>query len=432
MLDESTSSFSCASDPRPGPLALAPYEPKKVDAEPWIRLGNHGSADIPRNRFDYAVELRQHQQYKEWTTSQIKQSMLGDAESQYKVARRWVIDQWQRWGIWNREWPEDGPGSGERWGNGLPACLLAMELTWEIEHILTIQQPVDVSRICDTKAPQNPDTPPLNWSWQFVAALAANQLFERHSKDGFPATKIELPSVVFRQDLKALSVNLPEPVQKLMATVENWDDLALPSELQPEGQNIFGDPISRAHREARTLQAGGARNSGHEERRGLFGTAHRQVIELQDGDARESYNEEGRDLSVTKYRESSPSKNGIFLTDSGRVFFGISGQEADDDEIESAIGNLEWVANGRTLADLENADNWVPNRRPLADLGNADDEEAVRTSGRQIEEEQKAEIAEIAASIRAIRGPRRRDLHRKPGEKTVRLTQGGRIKKAYK
>ncbi|OAA48970.1 circumsporozoite protein [Beauveria brongniartii RCEF 3172] len=190
--------------------------------------------------------------------------MFGDTESQNKVARKWVVGQWQRWGIWNRDWPEDGPGSQERWGNGLPACLLAMELAWEIEHVVTIRQPVDVSKICDTKAPQSPGSPPLNWSWDLVATLAAERLLNRHREDGFPSSKIELPSVVFHQDLKSLSVNLPEPVQKLVATVEKWDDLSLPPGTQTERRDIFGDPIGM-YTKASTLEADGARDSDNED-----------------------------------------------------------------------------------------------------------------------------------------------------------------------
>ncbi|KAF1739480.1 hypothetical protein CRV24_001415 [Beauveria bassiana] len=472
MLNESNKPFTFSKGPQPDPPSRPPYLSNYVAAGPGIKLNNHGSADTPRNRFDYSVELRQYQQKQEWLASQIEQSMFGDTESQTKVARKWVVDQWQRWGIWNREWPEDGPRPEEPWGNGHPACLLAMELTWEIEHIVTIRQPVDVSKICNTKAPHGSDTPPLNWSWEVVAALAAERLFSRHSQNGFPSTKIEMPSVAFRRDLKDLSGNLSEPVQKLVATVKDWDGLSLSVGTQIERRVRFGDPIGTTHTKPSTLEAGEARKSDNPFGRGLFGmlpretstvndsrarssesktvrggynaetyrrlfgTAAWQPSTLEAGGLRNSENEQGRGLFGSTYREASPLKASIFVTESGQAFWGVAtDQHADDDDRPSLAGDTVWEKNGTTIVGLDSSDNEeaVPTSgRQVKEARSSNDDEAVRTSGRQIEEEQKAEIAEIAASIRAIRGPRRRDLHRKPGEKSVRLTQGGRIKKAYK
>ncbi|KAM3529775.1 hypothetical protein MY4038_005226 [Beauveria bassiana] len=470
MFNVSNKPFTFSKGPQPDPPSRPPYLSNYVAAGPGIKLNNHGSADTPRNRFDYSVELRQYQQKQEWLASQIEQSMFGDTESQTKVAGQWVVDQWQRWGIWNRKWPGDGPRPEEPWGDGHPACLLAMELTWEIEHIVTIRQPVDVSKICDTKAPHDSDTPPLNWSWEVVAALAAERLFSRHSQNGFPSTKIEMPSVAFRRDLKNLSGNLPEPVQKLVATVKDWDDLSLSLGTQIERRVRFEDPIGRTHTKPSTLEAGEARKSDNpfgglfgmlpretstvndsrlrkpeyktvrggnnaEYYRRLFGTAAWQPSTLEAGGLRNSENEQGRGLFGTTYPEASPLNASIFVTESGRAFWGVETDQHPDDDTPSLAGDTVREENGITIVGLDSSDNEeaVPTSgRPVKEARSSNDEEAVRTSGRQIEEEQKAEIAEIAASIRAIRGPRRRELRRKPGEKTVRPTQGGRIKKAYK
>ncbi|KAK8142703.1 hypothetical protein G3M48_008373, partial [Beauveria asiatica] len=448
MFSESTHSFTHLMGQRP-PFLTNPDATGIQPRDKW-------PVDKPRTRFNYVVEVRKCQQKNEWLASQINQNMFGDTASQAEVATKWAADLWQRWGIWNSEWEDYGPGAQDQWENGLPACLLAMELAWEIEHMATLRRPVDVSKLCWTKAPENDETPPLDWSWDLVVALAAERIFSRHRDVGFPS-KIELATVAFRQDLKSLSGNLPEPVQKLVATVENWDDLRLPPGTQTEGRSIFG-PIA-TYSKPSTLNADRAPDPFGLFKTGrLFGTSQQEastqeapgpsdseseyevlVKPLKPSRPRDpawqtvrncaNWQDVQRFLGVSEEQARSMEANGACKPETGRPLFGVSHLEASPFQ-EAVVSTTE---SGRRLFGMSVQES---SGRPVGEVRSPGNEEAVQESGRVVAEvrspsneqvlpkvgeqaggqaggARNSDIAAIAASLRAMR-PRRRESRPQP------------------
>lgn len=131
-------------------------------------------ADTPRKRFFFHVQMRREHQELEWESMQIDERFWGSTQSRVEVAVAWVISRWKREQRWRLSGPNVGPQRSERWGfGGAPACLLAMELEWEIENMVFTARALYIPALGRQALPTEQ---PTQWNNDHLAEMALYNL----------------------------------------------------------------------------------------------------------------------------------------------------------------------------------------------------------------------------------------------------------------
>lgn len=213
----------------------SPSEPPSPSQEQLV-LGDTESArfeETPRGRFDYHIDLRTSQQAAQWSRAKLDSTLYGDEESQEKAARSFVISEWEHYGLWDFAWLEAGPDPDEHWGCGdddpvpIPACLLSMELAWEMENLSLMLNPVLIP--CLT----GPDTKPAAAATtkytqtDKLATAALQSVFDRWATQNF-SYHMGQSTLQYGRNLLELYTWLPQPARMKLRTtlsVQRWPDL---------------------------------------------------------------------------------------------------------------------------------------------------------------------------------------------------------------
>ncbi|XWW96894.1 hypothetical protein V2A60_004874 [Cordyceps javanica] len=192
---------------------------------------SEGPHETPRRRFDYHVRLREIRQVEKWRRTYMNKRFYTNLETPNIPARDWVIKQWQKQGIWANTWPDTGPGDDERWNcgspEGIPACLMSMELGWEFESIVLVQKPVLLPCLAATRARLPAGIKPVTWKPSDIGQQALSQVLARWKEEGFSSSTIQQSALEYRRDLEELRHWLPPLARKFFDSLKvfSWPDL---------------------------------------------------------------------------------------------------------------------------------------------------------------------------------------------------------------
>lgn len=236
---------------------------------------SEGPHETPRKRFDYHVRLREIRQVEEWRRTYMHKRFYTNLETPNIPARDWVIKQWQKQGIWANTWPDTGPGDEERWNCGgsesIPACLLSMELGWEFEYIVLVQNPVLLPCLAATRARLPTNITPVTWKPRDIGQQALSQLLARWTEEGFSSCTIQQSTLEYRRDLGELRDWLPPLARHCFDSLKvfSWPDLLNGWQnklgdhetdqpcfgLSPESRDMAEAAVKEAQAESRRVEA---------------------------------------------------------------------------------------------------------------------------------------------------------------------------------
>ncbi|KAM3504123.1 hypothetical protein MY11210_008475 [Beauveria gryllotalpidicola] len=236
---------------------------------------SEGPHETPRKRFDYHVRLREIRQVEEWRRTYMHKRFYTNLETPNIPARDWVIKQWQKQGIWANTWPDTGPGDEERWNcgspEGIPACLVSMELGWEFEYIVLVQKPVLLPCLAATRARLPAGIKPVTWKPRDIGQQALSQLLAHWKEEGFSSSTIQQSTLEYRRDLEELRHWLPPLARNFFDSLKvfSWPDLLngwrnklgdyetdqLCFTLPPESRDIAEAAVEEAQAESRRVEA---------------------------------------------------------------------------------------------------------------------------------------------------------------------------------
>ncbi|ATY60062.1 Ubiquitin [Cordyceps militaris] len=258
------------------PPVYRSVDPLSEDFSERDAPASEGPHETPRKRFDYHVRrLREIRQVEEWRRTYMHKRFYTNLETPNIPARDWVIKQWQKQGIWANTWPDTGPGDEERWNCGgsesIPAWLLSIELGWEFEYIVLVQNPVLLPCLAATRARLPTNITPVTWKPRDIGQQALSQLLARWTEEGFSSCTIQQSTLEYRRDLGELRDWLPPLARNCFDSLKvfSWPDLLNGWQnklgdhetdqpcfgLSPESRDMAEAAVKEAQAESRRVEA---------------------------------------------------------------------------------------------------------------------------------------------------------------------------------